>query len=280
MLDTAIQIVTEAFKDKKDKAGKPYLEHLERVSSNLSNESEEVKTIGKNKVKICEGNLTYSNFKNKDWLYQKICSNIVPAPTNLRIEEFFEENGNIFLIDVPQSMHPPHQCSSDGKYYIRLERDAKPAPHGIIQALFNKRRVPKLDVDIKVIPINDYKDDVILTIRNETPIPAEKVAFLVDIYNINKVDSDYQFNFFNDSLGDKFSMSNSVNQILVQIISLPIRFTVNHFGKEYLVFAGFWCRDVDFECKYFTYSPKNKSIIEGSWLEGPSMLEELTRIQS
>lgn len=45
MLDTAIQIVTEAFKDKKDKADKPYLGHLERVSSKLSNESEEVKTI-------------------------------------------------------------------------------------------------------------------------------------------------------------------------------------------------------------------------------------------
>jgi (p)ppGpp synthase/HD superfamily hydrolase len=45
MLEKAIQIVTEAFKDKKDKAGKPYLGHLERVSLRLANESEEIRTI-------------------------------------------------------------------------------------------------------------------------------------------------------------------------------------------------------------------------------------------
>jgi hypothetical protein len=42
MLETAIEIATEAFKDKVDKAGKPYLGHLQRVCSRLSNESEEV----------------------------------------------------------------------------------------------------------------------------------------------------------------------------------------------------------------------------------------------
>lgn len=45
MLETAIKIVTEAFKEKKDKAGKPYIEHLERVRSKLSEENEEVQTI-------------------------------------------------------------------------------------------------------------------------------------------------------------------------------------------------------------------------------------------
>lgn len=120
------------------------------------------KELGKNIIKVCEGNLTFSNFKNKDWLYQKIASNIVPIPTDLKIEEFLTENGNVFLIDIPQSLSPPHQSSSDGKYYLRLERDAKPAPHGIIQALFNKRRVPLLSTDIAITEINDENDNILI----------------------------------------------------------------------------------------------------------------------
>ncbi len=236
-------------------------------------------TIANNKVKVCQGDLTYSKFKSKDWLYQKICSNIVPSPTNLKIEEFLCEDGNVFLIDIPQSMYPPHQCSSDGKYYIRLERDAKPAPHGIIQALFDKRRVPKLDANINIVENSIGSDRITVTIRNESKIPAEKVSFLVDIYNINKLHSKHNFIFFEDSLGDKFSLSDSSSQVLVQIIGLPINFTVEHNLNEYLIFIGFWCRDLDFEFKYFTYSPKTKKIIEGKLDEGPTLIEELNRIK-
>lgn len=217
------------------------------------------KTIGKNNIiKICEGDLTYSNFKNKDWLYQKIASNIVPTPTNLKIEEYLTEKGNIFLIDIPQSLNPPHQCSTDGKYYLRLERDAKPAPHGIVQALFDKRRVPSLSADINIEQIGPNSDKIFVRIKNESHIPADKVSFLIDVYNINNIDSTYKFELFEDPLGNKFSISNHANQVLVQIISLPINFKVEHFGKDYLIFIAFWCRDLDFDFKYFTYSPFDK----------------------
>jgi (p)ppGpp synthase/HD superfamily hydrolase len=43
MYELAVEIVKEAFKDKKDKAGMPYVNHLERVSSKF--ESEILKTI-------------------------------------------------------------------------------------------------------------------------------------------------------------------------------------------------------------------------------------------
>ncbi|MNQ57922.1 Divergent AAA domain protein [compost metagenome] len=238
------------------------------------------KTIGKNIIKICEGDLTYSNFKNKDWLYQKIASNIVPTPTDLKIEEYLTENGNIFLIDIPQSLNPPHQCSADGKYYLRLERDAKPAPHGIVQALFNKRRVPSLTADISIEQINQNSDKILVCIKNDSHIPADKVSFLIDIYNVNKVESNHNFEFQRDTLGNKFSMADHAKQVLVQVIGLPVRFDVQHLGKDYLIFVAFWCRDSDFDFKYFTYSPSVKEIVtEATFKKGRKLTDELTRIR-
>lgn len=241
---------------------------------------ESKKNLGKNVIKVCEGNLTYSSFKNKDWLYQKIASNIVPTPTNLQIEEFLTENGNIFLIDIPQSLSPPHQCSSDGKYYLRLERDAKPAPHGIIQALFNKRRVPLLSADVTITEIDKQNDKLFIRIKNESQIPADKVSFIIDIYNVADVNSTYKFSLQEDVLGNKFSMSNHTNQVLVQIISLPINLNIKHFDKDYLIFVAFWCRDLDFDFKYFTYSPFEKKIVtEATMKKGRLLIDELKRIR-
>ncbi|MCK8143332.1 ATP-binding protein [Flavobacterium sp. I-SCBP12n] len=237
------------------------------------------KELGKNIIKVCEGNLTYSNFKNKDWLYQKIASNIVPTPTDLKIEEFLTKNGNVFLIDISQSLTPPHQCSSDGKYYLRLERDAKPAPHGIVQALFDKRRVPILSTDITITKINNTDDEVLIRIQNESRIPADKVAFIVDIYNVADVNSSHQFEIQKDILANKFSMSNHTIQVLVQIISIPIKLNIRHFNKDYLIFVGFWCRDLDFDFKYFTYSPSEKKIVTiGTLKDGGLLTDELNRI--
>lgn len=95
---------------------------------------------GKTKGKVCQGDLVYSKFRSKDWLYQKVASYITPTPTNLNIVEVAGSQGTVYLIEVPQSSRPPHQANSDGRYYLRLESEAKPAPHGIVQALFDKRR--------------------------------------------------------------------------------------------------------------------------------------------
>lgn len=238
-------------------------------------------SIGKNIIKICEGELTFSNFKNKDWLYQKIASNIVPAPTDLKIEEFLTEKGNVFLIDIPQSLNPPHQCSSDGRYYLRLERDAKPAPHGIIQALFNKRRIPSLNADIVIANLRSNVDSIVVSIKNESYIPAEKVSYMIEVYNIEDVQAEYKFSAIKDVLGNKFSITCHVPQVLVQVISIPINFNIIHSGKDYLIFVAFWCRDLDFDFKYFTYSPTEKRIVtEATFKDGILLKEELDRIRS
>lgn len=212
------------------------------------------KQIGNNKIKICQGKLTYSNFKNKDWIYQKISSNIVPTPTNLKIEEFITEEGNVFLIEIPQSENPPHQSSSDGKYYIRLERDAKPAPHGIIKALFNKRRVPKLNAEVFWENLNPATDKIEVRIKNETNYPADKVSMIIDLYNIGSVNSKHRFEIYNEGESNKFTFSNYASQVLVRAISIPIDFEVVHYQKDYILFIGYWCKELDFDFKYYKIS--------------------------
>lgn len=241
---------------------------------------ESEKQIGKNKIKICQGELTYSNFKNKDWIYQKICSNIVPTPTNLKIEEFLTENGNVFLIEVPQSENPPHQSSADGKYYIRLERDAKPAPHGIIKALFDKRRVPKLVAELEYKSLEFAKDSIGVRIKNKSNVPADKVAFIVDVYNVERIYSRHTFEDTKESLINKFTLSNNSPNVLVQAITIPIDFEVIHYQRDYIVFIAYWCRDLDFRFNFYIISGKDKKVLEmGSYDEGPNFLDELDKLE-
>lgn len=246
----------------------------------IGSPKEETIKRGKNKIKVCEGELSFSNFRSKDWLYQKIASNIVPAPTNLKIEEFLTDEGNVFVIDIPQSLNPPHQSSSDGRYYLRLEREAKPAPHGIVQALFNKRKVPKLTAEVDFYKIDAIHDDVNVTIKNTSYVPADKVSFVIDVYNVHDILLNSGFTFFKDSLGDKFTISENSNQVLVRVISFPENFRVKHFEKEYMILVGYWSKELDFECIFFTYCPKEQKITSKGTLNKGAMFEdELKRIQ-
>lgn len=236
---------------------------------------------GKNEKVICQGDLTYSKFKNKDWIYQKIASNITPTPTNLKIEEFITDAGAIFLIDVPQSLNPPHQSSADGKYYIRLEREAKPAPHGIVQALFDKRRVPKLTGKVTIKKIDERTDNLYVSIHNESTIPADKVSFIIDIYNIADIESKFTFRFIKDVLGDKFVLSDKTDQILVQVISIPINAKIMHKGEEYAIMVGYWCKDLDFYAKFGIYNPETEIFTQKGTFENDLELftKELDRIK-
>lgn len=242
---------------------------------------EKKEKIGKNEKVICSGELTYSQFRNKDWLYQKIASNIVPSPIGLKIFEHIDSSGSIFIIDIPQSTIPPHQCSSDGRYYIRLEREAKPAPHGIIQALFQKRKLPKLDADIYIRKINNEVDNVVVSIKNTSNIPADKVSFIVELYNIENVECELGSRESQDVLGDKFSISNHAKNVLVQVMSLPVEMTISHKLNEYVIFAGFWCKDLDFDFKFWTYNPMEQEITCEDWFhyKKVSLTDELKRIQ-
>jgi hypothetical protein len=223
---------------------------------------ERIEEIGKNKVRVCQGDLELSKFSNKDWLYQKIASNIVPTPVNLKIHEFLTTKGNVFLVDVPQSLNPPHQNSADGRYYLRLEREAKPAPHGIIQALFDKRRVPLLKCKINIDSVDDLNSKISINIFNKSNIPAEKVSFTISTFNVNSITSN--FNFSKDEEYDlkKFHFSSNVEQILVQVISAGMSFNIEHNDKDFAIMVGYWCKNLDFHYKYIFYSPSTSKALK------------------
>jgi len=244
---------------------------------------EKKRSKGKQKITTCEGELTYSKFRGKDWLYQKIMSNITPPPTGIKVFEHLDEQGAIFVIDVPQSSTPPHQSSSDGRYYIRLEREARPAPHGIVQALFQKRRLPKLDAKIEISPNSKNSDNIRVSIQNKSNIPAEKVSFIVEAYKVDKIHSRYNFDEIpEDKLGRKLSLNQSTDQLLVQVISFPIDFTVFHNNNEYIITISYWCRDLDFDMKYWTYNPNLKKIVCEDKLkyDKVSLLDEIERLNN
>jgi hypothetical protein len=98
---------------------------------------------------------------------------------------------------------------------------------------------------------------------------------------ISDVESQSKFVFQKDELGDKFALSRRLEQVLVRVVSFTDDFKVFHNRKEYLIFVGFWCKDLDFDYNYFTYSPEtNSTISKGTMHEGNLLLDELKRIQN
>lgn len=146
---------------------------------------EQKKKLGsKTEVTVCQGDLVPSPFRGKDWLMTSIVSNISPPPTSIKIQEIHSGKGTHFIVEVPQSMTPPHQSNGDGRYYIRMERDARPAPHGLVEALFFKRQKPALEIDISIEEISQRIYAFTVTLINDSLFPAEKPEFIINIQNV------------------------------------------------------------------------------------------------
>lgn len=233
---------------------------------------------GKKTIRYCIGEVTYSKFQSKDWLYQKIFSNITPSPTNIYIKEISHVNGNIFLIEIPQSLAPPHQSNSDGRYYIRIDNEAKPAPHGLVQALFEKRMKPMLSAVLVRNLINIGIDHLEIRIQNKSKTPADKVSFIVDIYNIVKpVDNSKFILSTENDFGEKYSASVNSNQVLVRVISIGFDFRLHHRNQKYLVTVSYWSKEVDFDSTYFIINPKDNTIVSKHWLDDDAQLLDIIK---
>ncbi|MDO8999520.1 MAG: ATP-binding protein [Bacteroidota bacterium] len=210
---------------------------------------------------ICKGPLTNSNFKSKDWLSQKVISNIQPSPGGINIIER-EKNGiKIFVCEIGQSVNPPHQCSSDGKYYIRLEAEAKFAPHGIVLALFNKRKVAELDIDLKV-EINSNMREITtinINIKNKTEIPTDTVHYLVEIYNADKTGL-LKFDYVPNAEYKKLNLSGKIDMPLIQGIAAPLRFWFESKSEKALVSIIAWSKEIPMTVKYCIINTFTKDI--------------------
>jgi hypothetical protein len=229
---------------------------------------EKKETIGKNVIVYCQGEVTYSKFSGKDWLSQKIFSNITPSPTGVVVREFLSEKGGVFLIEVPQSVTPPHQSNSDGRYYIRIGNEARPAPHGLVQALFDKRRKPVLVSTIRKVKSELDTDYFDVIIQNTSPTPAEKICYIIDVYNVSSVTGPTLFDKINDEiLGEKHSFSGYNSQVLVTVISLIIRIKVRNNKQKYVVSVSYWSRECDYNNTYFLIDPKTQDVQSRNWLD-------------
>ncbi len=231
-----------------------------------SPEEKKVKTIKKHAKRICSGELVPSHFRNKDWLIQKISSNITPVPTGIKIQEIREQNGSYFIIEVPQSFNSPHQSLNDGRYYIRLEEEARPAPHGIIEALFYRRQKPQLKADINIYDAPEKPDEynkIVIEIRNESEYPTDKISFMLQLYNINDVIPE------TNNIAEKFQKNEHSYQlqdiseiVLIDEITIPINFYIIHKNAPYIVSVMVWNKEFGIFKNRCIYDPVNETYID------------------
>lgn len=148
--------------------------------------------------RICQGELTPSIIRNKTWLIQKISSGISPSPSNIKCNEIqINEDEKIYVLDISKSPYAPHQVSGKGQYYIRLEEEAKPAPHGIVEALFSKRQKPLLEPNISFVGQKKEPSkfhDIELSIQNLSIYTAEHVSGYINFFGVSNIEDEAGIN--------------------------------------------------------------------------------------
>ncbi len=158
-----------------------------------------------------------------------------------------------------------------------METEAKPAPHGLVQALFDKRKKAELNAEITIKKISNIGHELIISIVNKASTPADKVSFIIDLYNILSVESKDQYDEILDGvLGKKHCYTRSTSQILPRFLDMPNYLKINHKFKPYVVLVAYYAKDLDFNGKYFLIDPINASIIsEHEWFNEETSLREL-----
>lgn len=212
------------------------------------------------------GELTRSNFRSKDWLYQKIYSNISPPPINLKIHDVIcSDGGKIQILDIPKSINPPHQDLSNGVYFIRYETETKFAPHGLVEALFNRRKQPYIEVYPSFINENREKErefEYLFNpkISNKVDVPLINTRFIVEFYNISNVKKEnldleekirkgeVDLIFDRDSTG-------MISSTLVKGLNIPFNYLIEHYSEPFVSGIFVWGDNMNLQRNYIIVSP-------------------------
>jgi|GEM_PF-895491 len=224
---------------------------------------EQTKDVNSTTVKYCKGELIPSHFKSKDWLIQKISSNIIPAPANIKIHEIYFRDGRCYILDIPQSFTPPHQCE-DGKYYIRLEREAKAASHGLVESLFLKRQKSCLEIDVSIYSkIDDENVRIVsVSLRNSSAVNAQNVIYRMELWgtfiieeedNIQRIPNPPPFCYISQSI---------YPHSLVKGISIPFGLSFRDMNKKFFISISFWSSDSKLNYIALVYDPVSKAILK------------------
>jgi hypothetical protein len=220
------------------------------------------KKINGTKQKVYSGELVPSNFRNKDWLTQKIGSYVVPAPIGINIREVPVDDGKVFIIQIPKSSISPHQDSTGGKYYIRMEGEAKPAPHGIVESLFNQVKSANLSVNIEVNRINQSLFKIIAVVSNKDLRPAEGITvFMAVVGNVLLENDDYQAQSILIDNNERVINKNTKLDIsLVAGLASNVKLDIRVFGDEIKVLIGYWSKNTDAKFDAFIYNVNDEEI--------------------
>jgi hypothetical protein len=276
-----LEDVIEFFKEAQDetitlefKSGEKQLEDLYREVSAFLNTNggliiwgapkEKDAEINNQKVKRAQGELVPTNHcKTREKLVQLINTNIVPAPSGIEVKQFTMATGFVYLIDIPRSLHPPHQVQESGTYCMRIDNIAKGAPHGFVEALFNYRRVPKLSADIIFYSTEEEAEiEVEIAIGNESQYPADKVTYIIEIYNAFDIFSDHKLRQVKASDHvRKFSQVFYPDLVIPKGIQERKSFRVVHLHRDILVSVVFWSATSNIDYRYAWFHPKRDTLV-------------------
>lgn len=221
-----------------------------------------------------DGELTRSPFRNKDWVYQKISSNISPPPSGLRIHDVkMSDDKYIQIIDIPKSLHPPHQCLNNGVYYLRFETESRFAPHGLIEAMFNKRQEPTINCTLsKYNFIPETRTPIEFNISNTSNYPLLGISVLTKFYHIHGCEVSGQiYNTFdpihsavepiNDLLYFLHLENRSDNAVVKGIYSIH-RFHITTDTEPFIVQLFIWGSNMNLIKIGFIISPINNKTMQ------------------
>ncbi len=134
----------------------------------------------KAKGKVCTGPFRYHPYCAKDWLRNQLLGAIEPLPLGVRIHTVKDGDDDkkcVSIVEVEKSENPPHQTK--GTYYIRLDGETRRAPHGIVEALFQRRRRPVLELVPEFIP--KEPTSLYLVVRNRGTGVAKSMSIVVRV---------------------------------------------------------------------------------------------------
>ncbi|MFP4605809.1 MAG: helix-turn-helix domain-containing protein [Bacteroidales bacterium] len=216
--------------------------------------------------RVCHGELVPSRFRDKKWLLGLITANIVPPPKGIRIQEILTEQGNHFIIEVPQSKNPPHQFLTDGRYYIRVEQEARPAPHGIVEALFYKRQKAQLQVNVQINETEDKVEtmnNVDIQISNVSQFPTDSVSYLIQLFNIEEVHKDGNLQQANLTETEEWiELKGRSEQVVVDDRILPLRLKVINKLQPFVISVLTWNKEAGMFKHYGIFDPVNFCYID------------------
>jgi hypothetical protein len=216
-----------------------------------SPQEKKVKSNNKEK-KVCQGDLIPSKISNQDNLLRCIASNISPAPYKIKIKELEYKDGKIYILEIPQSMTPPHQVNNEGKYYIRLEREAKPAPHGIVEALFFKRQKADLNLEFDIYRTTENPEIIYVELKfsNNSLVTAENIGFMLEMDGVEEIL--VKENVKREILQENGLLKHQDNfggTILVKGIGVSLMFGLALKNNIFWINCSYWCMGLQAEKK-------------------------------